>query len=120
MTFRPSLPRSARLPDAAAFAGVFAARQSIAHPCFRLHYAQPDPSDGQASARLGLAVSRRVSARAVDRNRIRRQIRESFRLNRARLPALDLIVVARPAAREASNAELRTALEMLWQRLERE
>ena len=49
--------------------------------------------------RLGLAVAVRVAGGAVRRNRLRRLIRESFRLHQASLPALDLVVSARPQAR---------------------
>ena len=68
-------------------------------------------------ARLGMAVSRRVSKLAVVRNRIRRQIRESFRLHRARLPACDIVVSARPSAATQTNAQLRADLDALWSRL---
>ena len=44
-------------------------------------------------ARLGLVVPKRVLKRAVDRNRAKRQIRESFRLARPGLPAWDIVVV---------------------------
>lgn len=44
------------------------------------------------SARLGMLVSRKHSARAVERNRIKRCIREAFRLEREALGALDLLV----------------------------
>jgi ribonuclease P protein component len=64
-----------------------------------------------------MAVSRRVSKLAVVRNRIRRQIRESFRLHRSRLPACDILVIARQAAAQQSNAQLRMELESLWSRL---
>lgn len=67
--------------------------------------------------RLGMAVSRRVSKLAVVRNRIRRQVRESFRLHRARLPAFDILVIARQSAAQQTNAQLRAELESLWLRL---
>ena len=44
------------------------------------------------SARLGMLVSRKHSALAVERNRIKRCIREAFRLEREALGALDLLV----------------------------
>ncbi len=94
----------------AQFKAVFTARRSCGNEYFRVHYA---PSD---QARLGMAVSRRVSRRAVDRNRIRRQIRETFRLRRERLEAMDYVVVARSAARQADRRVLKDKLEQLWQR----
>lgn len=100
-----------RLVKGAEFKRVFDQRRVHGNQLFRVHFAPAE------SARLGIAVSRRVSARAVDRNRIRRQIRESFRLQRPALEAMDYVVLARPAAATASNAELREALNQLWQRL---
>lgn len=44
------------------------------------------------AARLGMLVSRRHAARAVERNRIKRCIREAFRLEQESLGALDVLV----------------------------
>lgn len=64
-----------------------------------------------------MAVSRRVSKRAVDRNRIKRLVRESFRQQRARLPVQDILVIALPEAAKANAESLRTELAKHWQRL---
>ena len=48
------------------------------------------PNEGMA-ARLGLVVGKKVLRRAVDRNRAKRAIRESFRLTQG-LPPLDIVV----------------------------
>lgn len=66
--------------------------------------------------RLGLAVAVRAAGGAVGRNRLRRLVRESFRLHRATLPALDLVVSARPQARAAAPEVLRASLTTLWRR----
>lgn len=55
-----------------------------------LHY-QPRP-DGMNDARLGVVVGKKLLKRAVDRNRLKRIVREQFRLLRKDLPAVDLIV----------------------------
>ena len=64
--------------------------------------------------RLGLAVASKLAGGSVERNRIRRVVRESFRLNQRELPAVDIVVSARPRSKGATNAELRAAIEELW------
>ena len=63
---------------------------------------------------MGMTVSRRVSPKAVVRNRIKRRIRESFRVMQAVLTGLDLVVVARPPAAAAEPAALRESLQRHW------
>jgi ribonuclease P protein component len=67
-----------------------------------------------ASARLGLAIAARTVGNAVHRNRLRRRIRESFRLRQHQFPSVDIVVGARNAARDAAPAELNAALAKLW------
>jgi ribonuclease P protein component len=66
--------------------------------------------------RLGLAVSRKAAARAVDRNRLKRLTRECFR-NSPDLPVMDMVVMPRPAARSADSSTLRASLQRHWQKL---
>lgn len=67
--------------------------------------------------RIGMAVSRKVSNRAVGRNRIKRQVREAFRHVSAELPRIDIVVMAKRDAANADNSELRASLANHWQRL---
>ena len=69
------------------------------------------------NARLGLMVGKRVAAQAVDRNRIKRVIRESFRAKQAELKSLDIVVIARRECDTLSKVELRKGLDKLWERL---
>lgn len=56
--------------------------------------------------RLGVVASRKVGD-AVARNRAKRLVRESFRLQQAALPrGLDLVIVVRPGTAELGLAEI--------------
>lgn len=52
-------------------------------------FAQPN---GSTLARLGMVTAKKVAPRAVDRNRVKRIVREVFRLWRPRLSGLDVVV----------------------------
>jgi ribonuclease P protein component len=67
--------------------------------------------------RLGLSIAARILRRAVDRNRVRRLVRESFRMHQHQLPPLDIVIGARSAAKSADPAQLRAAIESLWLRI---
>ena len=69
--------------------------------------------NGLDHARLGLAIAAKAVGNAVERNRVRRLIRELFRACQAELPAVDLIVTARQGARAQSAAVLRASLKRL-------
>lgn len=106
-------PRAARLLRPGEFTALRRSGKRISARHFQCEYRLNEAQ----TARLGMAVSRRVSKLAVVRNRIRRQIRESFRLRRAGLPAFDVLVIARPSTAELGNAALRVELEQLWRKL---
>ena len=68
--------------------------------------------------RLGMAVSRQVDRRAVGRNRIKRVIRESFRLCFAVAgPAADFVVLPRRESATICNEQLFRSLDRHWARL---
>jgi len=73
----------------------------------------------ERGGRLGVTVSRKVSRRAVDRNRIKRQIRESFRTHQAGLDGCDIVVTAQAGAAQVATDMLRKSLEKHWDRLGR-
>lgn len=67
--------------------------------------------------RLGIIVSKRVSKKAVTRNRIKRTIRESFRLWQERIKGFDIVIIARQQCDILDNKKLREGIELLWQKL---
>jgi ribonuclease P protein component len=107
------LPREARIRRAGDFAVLRQASGRLGGRCFSVRYQQNE----LGQARLGLAVSKRVSKRAVERNRIKRLLRESFRRARGQLPPLDLMVMAREQAAGVPGPELLAELDGLWRRL---
>ena len=70
-------------------------------------------------ARIGLAISKKNVRKAVERNRIRRTIRESFRQHLDLLRDLDIVILGRRGIDQKNNSELRAALEMHWNKLGR-
>jgi ribonuclease P protein component len=67
--------------------------------------------------RLGIALAKRQVRRAVDRNRIRRQLRESFRLHQHNLGGVDIVVLGRAGIDTLSSQELRAAIDRSWEEL---
>jgi ribonuclease P protein component len=107
------LPREARLRRASDFAALRQNSGRSGGRCFAVRYR----GNGLDHARLGLAISKRVSKRAVDRNRLKRLVRESFRRIRHELPPVDVLVMGRDHAAGLSSAELLADIDALWARL---
>lgn len=70
-------------------------------------------------ARLGLAIAKKALRRAVDRNRVKRLIRENFRTHQAHLPAVDIVVLVKPEIAAMSNSDVSKQLEMIWRQFGR-
>ncbi len=67
--------------------------------------------------RLGLAISRRSANSAVARNRLKRQIRETFRHEAENLTSIDVVVLARPEAATQNNKICQESLGELWNKV---
>ena len=98
----PRRPRRGRLSRSAEFERAYRQGRSHANRHFVVY---AFPRAGEDEARLGLSVSRKVGG-ATDRNRVKRLVREAFAAEADVVPAgLDVVVVARPGARELAERE---------------
>jgi len=109
-----SSARAARLSRSAEFQRVYRHGRSHANRQLVL-YVFSNPSG--SAPRLGLSVSRKVGG-AVERNRVKRLLREAFAALQPQLGSgQDVVVVARPPARELAESEglagMQAALEEL-------
>ncbi|MDR0439441.1 MAG: ribonuclease P protein component [Candidatus Accumulibacter sp.] len=115
---RPAgFPGRHRLTGTDDFSSVFGFRKAIRSANFLLHYG-PRGSEQNEGARLGLIMAKRHLRRSVDRNLVKRLVREAFRIRRSDLPSRDLIVrlavkLDRPVDRRALAREIQSLLEKL-------
>jgi ribonuclease P protein component len=101
MTARSS-SRGKRLSRSAEFERVYRQGRSVANRHLVLY---SFPNESVDRPRLGLSVSRKVGG-AVDRNRVKRLLREAFAGVEDQLEGgNDVVVVARPEARELAECE---------------
>jgi ribonuclease P protein component len=118
---RPSGRRGSRgrLSRSAEFERVFRQGRSVANR-YLVVYAFPRAQDATAGSRLGISVSRKVGG-AVDRNRVKRLLREAFGLLAETVPdGHDVVIVARPDARElAAGGGLAAVSEALRELIDR-
>ena len=114
LTMKPGLfARPQRLLTPTDFKHVFARPQRFSHQSITLLARENKLNH----ARLGLAISKKQLRRAVDRNRVKRLIRESFRSQQQQLVGLDIVVMVRTNVVTLSNALIFEALNKHWQRL---
>jgi ribonuclease P protein component len=93
------------LSRSADFERVYRLGRSVGNRFFVLYAFPRGASAGGDAPRLGLSVSRKVGG-AVERNRVKRLLREAFTGQADRLPAdHDVVVVARPEARHLADRE---------------
>jgi ribonuclease P protein component len=68
-------------------------------------------------ARLGIIVGKKTLPRAIERNRVKRIIRETFRRHNIKIMRLDLVVMVRHGISNDGNAQIKI-LDVLFSRVE--
>ena len=108
-----SFPRELRLLTPSQFSRIFD------HPVKAVsdHFTLLAKPNDLAHPRLGLTIAKKKEKNAVGRNRIKRIIRESFRLNQHNLPNIDIVVLARDKVGEADNQQMHKQLNKLWKKI---
>jgi ribonuclease P protein component len=104
--------RERRLVKKADFNYVFDDAKKIVSGNITLLY----KSNNLTHARLGFAISKRFATRAVLRNKIRRVLKESFRLQ-MHLPAYDMVILLNQTCDKQKIELIRNNIERLWQKL---
>ncbi len=102
-------PRRLRLLTAAQYRAVYRRGGRASAGPLRARMA----ANGLGHGRLGLSIGLKAAGSAVARNRMRRQVRESFRRHQHQLAGLD-IVVSVPQARGGVVRGVGSALQRLW------
>jgi ribonuclease P protein component len=108
--------REKRLLTARSYRAVFGDTcYKVAHPNLLL-LARPNEL---SHPRLGLVVAKKHIRHAVNRNRVKRVVRDSFRRAQDLLDSLDIVFLARQGIDQLSPAEQTALLENSWRRLSR-
>ncbi|MES2886322.1 MAG: ribonuclease P protein component [Pseudomonadota bacterium] len=105
-------PKRARLLKAAQFDAAFKQGKRINAGVFTAVIASND----QGFARLGFALSKKHAPHAVHRNRVRRLLRERFRLHQKGLAPVDLVLMLRGRLPTDAMA-LKTEADTIWKQV---
>ena len=108
------LPKTSRMQAGAAYQRLFQVRQVVSDDFISLHV----KANGLTHHRLGMGVAKKMFRKAVQRNRIKRLIREAFRLERSNFSG-GLDIVVRPKVKELSLTILKSSLNRLVPKAER-
>ena len=106
-------PRCYRLITKSSYQQVFSKPKRVSTPELLFLFS----SNNQTESRLGLAIAKKQIPRAVDRNRVKRLVRESFRHQRQEIISQDIVVMARKSLLNMDNTQVRSQLDKLWRQV---
>jgi len=114
VTSDTSFPKSIRLLNAKDYSNVFGSVDIKISSQYFLCLARKSSSD---KPRMGIIVAKKNVRFAVNRNRIKRLLRESFRHSKKQVPTYDLVIMAKRSAADAENEKLTKELQYIWRKL---
>jgi ribonuclease P protein component len=106
MLQKPNRLREERIINA-----LFAKGASYRTPYFILRYTKKE----QAEPRYTVIVSKKISKKAVERNKIKRRIREALRLQIASSPIIDCVILGSHKILDADFEELKIAIQKAFE-----
>ena len=112
-TTRYLFSKSLRLNKASEFKDLFRLGKKLSCRYFAI-YIKPN---NLSYARLGIVVAKKAVRLAANRNKIKRAIRENFRLNQMLVAGYDILVVGYDPINTLDKIELRQILNQQWKKL---
>lgn len=116
--------KSERLKSRKRIAALFGQGQSFAQYPLRVVFMIVETAPGDAPVQFGMSVAKKKFPKAVHRNRMRRLVREAWRLNKHRLQGIALepgkglaVMVLYTAAEELPFTDIEAAMKTMIQRL---
>lgn len=106
--------RESRLTTPASFRKVFSQAKKFRYDGITLLTCEND----LPNSRIGICIPKKQVPRAVDRNRMRRIVREFFRAEQHNLTVnLDIVFLVYSSTLNASNVEIFACLKLVWSKL---
>ncbi len=112
-----SFPKQIRLLTAADYKAVFSNAEIKVSCRYFLILAN---TNNRTNSRLGLVIAKKNVAKAVQRNRVKRIVREFFRNSNDQITDLDLVVLARKDIDTLHNSQITARLASLWKDLNKQ
>lgn len=89
---------------------VFAGRNVVNSKYFKIFWKE----NSLTHSRIGVSVAKKNIKKAVARNKLKRIVKESFRLKHRVLPAVDIVLIVKDSAILAAKATLWDELNKKW------
>ncbi len=115
-TQRACFTKEQRILTPAAFREVFDAPERKLHQSHLMAFVRSNTCD---KPRIGMAITKRKVPTAVARNLIKRQIRESFRIQNFNLEDKDIVFIVKKSIKDINSKELKNQINNIFKKIEK-